>query len=74
MGAGKVIVSTPNACARELLDVERGVFVPPESPHELARAFMTLLGDPVRRTAMGAKAYRHGRTMVWPTVLTSTGT
>ena len=68
MGAGKAIVSTPYTYARELLDDGRGVLVPPGSPSDLADAFTTLLGDPVLRAAMGAKAYRYGRAMVWPMV------
>ena len=68
MGAGKAVVSTPYAYARELLEGGRGILVRPGSPEELANAFTTLLGNRALRADLGAAAYRHGRAMVWPTV------
>jgi glycosyltransferase involved in cell wall biosynthesis len=68
MGAGKPVVSTPYAYAREILDAGRGVLVPPGSPVALADAFTTLLGDRTLRAAIGARAYRYSRAMVWSTV------
>ncbi len=68
LGAGRAIVSTPYAYARELLAAGRGVLVPPSSPGHLAEALVELLGDHERRTAFARRAYAHGRTMTWPRV------
>ncbi len=68
MGAGKAIVSTPYAYARERLADGRGVLVAPGSSALLADAFIDLLGDPVRRASIGRRAYEYSRGMVWPRI------
>jgi glycosyltransferase involved in cell wall biosynthesis len=68
MGAGKAIVSTPYACASELLAHGRGTLVAPQSPDALAAAFVELLRDAELRTAIGRRAYEHSRAMVWSEV------
>jgi glycosyltransferase involved in cell wall biosynthesis len=68
MSAGKAIVSTPYAYAAELLADGRGVLVDPGSSAAVAAAFISLLGDPTRRSAIGARAYAHSRRMIWPQV------
>ncbi len=68
MGAGRVVVSTPYAYARELLAGDRGVLVTPGSPASLGTALIDLLADPAGRTAMGRRAYAYSRGMVWSSV------
>jgi glycosyltransferase involved in cell wall biosynthesis len=68
MGAGKAIVSTPYAYAREMLDSGVGLLVPPASPKALAEALTGLLRDDDARRALGRRAYRRSRTMIWPQV------
>jgi len=68
MGAGRAIVSTPYTYARELLADGRGILVEPGSPARLAEAFNEVLGDDALRTAIGRRAYRHARQMVWSQV------
>jgi glycosyltransferase involved in cell wall biosynthesis len=65
MGAGKAIVSTPSACASELLAGGRGRLVAPASRGALAKAITELLGDAELRASMGRLAYEHSRGMVW---------
>jgi glycosyltransferase involved in cell wall biosynthesis len=68
MGAGRAIVSTPYAYARELLADGRGILVPPGSPGALGAALAEILGDPDLRAAIGQRAYAHSRRMVWSAV------
>ena len=57
MGAGKAIVSTPYAYARERLAGGRGRLVAPGSPDALADAIVELLGNREVREAIGRRAY-----------------
>jgi glycosyltransferase involved in cell wall biosynthesis len=68
MGAGRAVVSTPYAYARELLADGRGVLVPPASPAALGAALTDVLDDPERRAAIGKRAYAYSRRMVWSAV------
>lgn len=68
MGAGRAIVSTPYTYAAELLADDRGVLVPPGSPSAFATAVKDLLGDASHRAAVGSRAYRYSRRMVWSEV------
>jgi glycosyltransferase involved in cell wall biosynthesis len=68
MGAGKAIVSTPYAYARELLAFGRGRLVAPGSTAALANAFIELLEHPGLRASLGRNAYEHSRGMVWSQV------
>ena len=65
MAAGKPIVSTPYAYALEMLAIDAGRLVPPDSPDALADVFIELLGDPELRASMGRLAYERSRGMVW---------
>jgi glycosyltransferase involved in cell wall biosynthesis len=67
MAAGRAIVSTPNPYAVELLAEGRGELASPTAP-DLAVAINRLLDDDAARTAMGARAHDHSRSMVWATV------
>jgi glycosyltransferase involved in cell wall biosynthesis len=68
MGAGKAIVSTPYAYARELLAHGRGRLVPAGAPEALAESLIELLRDPALRASLGQRAYDYSRKMVWPEV------
>ncbi len=68
MGAGKAVVSTPYAYARERLANGRGRLVPAGSPEALAETFIGLLRDPVLRGSLGRRAYEYSRSMVWSEV------
>jgi glycosyltransferase involved in cell wall biosynthesis len=68
MGAGRAIISTPYAYARELLADGRGILVAPGSPADLASALSQVLEDHVLRAALGRRAYEHSRRMVWSAV------
>ena len=68
MGAGKAVVSTPYAYARERLAGGRGRLVTPGSPEALADAIVDLLGNREEREAIGRRAYAYSRGMTWPAV------
>jgi glycosyltransferase involved in cell wall biosynthesis len=68
MSAGRAIVSTPYAYARERLAKGRGCLVAAGSSDALATAFVELLADPARRASYGRRAYEYSRGMVWSTV------
>jgi glycosyltransferase involved in cell wall biosynthesis len=68
MGAGKAIVSTPYAYAREQLAGGRGRLVLPGSTTALADTLVELLLDPAARASLGQRAYDYSRGMVWPEV------
>ncbi len=70
MGAGRAIVSTPYACATELLDGGRGVLAPPGLPGAWADAIIGLLENDELRAALGRRAHEHSRAMVWSQVAT----
>jgi glycosyltransferase involved in cell wall biosynthesis len=65
MGAGKAVVSTPYAYAKERLAKGRGILVAPGSTEALSEALNRLLGDPELRLLFGRRAYEHTRSMVW---------
>ena len=67
MGAGKAIVSTPYPYAAELLAGGRGILAKPDAG-ALSAAFIALLRDPARRTAIGARAHAYSRSMLWPAI------
>jgi glycosyltransferase involved in cell wall biosynthesis len=71
MGAGKAIISTPYWHAAEVLDHERGMLVPFESPAAIAKATITLLDDDKARQAMRERAYLYSRHMIWKRVAQS---
>ena len=68
MGAGKAIVSTPYAYARERLAHGRGRLVPAGSTDALADTFIELLRNPGLRASLGRHAYDYSRSMVWSEV------
>jgi glycosyltransferase involved in cell wall biosynthesis len=68
MAAGKPSVSTPYLYAREILADGRGRLVPPRDTAAMSSALIDLLQDRGLRTAMAARAYTHGRGMLWSRV------
>ena len=68
MSAGRAIVSTPYAYARERLAKGRGSLVAAGSSDALATALVELLADPKRRASYGRGAYESSRGMVWSAV------
>jgi glycosyltransferase involved in cell wall biosynthesis len=68
MAAGKASVSTPYRYASETLADGRGLLVPPASASAMSDALVTLLSDPALRASMSARAYQHGRGMIWSQV------
>ena len=68
MGAGKAIVSTPYAYARERLAQGRGRLYPPGDTRVLAGTLVELLRDAPLREAIGRRAYAYSREMIWPVV------
>lgn len=67
MAAGRAIVSTPYPYAMELLADGRGELAAPTAK-AIATAVIGILGDDASRTAMGARAHEHSRSMVWTKV------
>lgn len=68
MGAGKAIVSTPYAYARERLAQGRGRLVAAGSTSALGEALIELAGDPELRASHGRRAYAYSMGMHWPEV------
>src|SRR5205823_8122898 len=68
LGAGKAVISTPYLYARELLADGRGILVPWRDPQAIASEVVGLLGNDVKRLALGERAAAHGRSMAWPAV------
>jgi glycosyltransferase involved in cell wall biosynthesis len=71
VGAGKAVISTPYAYARELLADGRGILVPWKDSSAIGAEIVGLLDDPERRLEMGRRAAAHGRNMLWPAVAES---
>ena len=68
MGAGKAIVSTPYAYARERLADGRGRLVAAGSTDALADGLIELPLNSALREEHGRRAYAHSRRMLWPEV------
>ncbi|HEX2835361.1 MAG TPA: glycosyltransferase family 4 protein [Thermoanaerobaculia bacterium] len=68
LGAGKAVISTPYAYARELLADDRGILVPWKDSSAIASEIIGLLDDPEKRMRMRRRAAAHGKAMLWPSV------
>lgn len=68
LGAGKAVISTPYAYARELLAEDRGILVPWKDSSAIATEIVGLLGDPEKHMGYRKRAAEHGRPMLWPSV------
>jgi glycosyltransferase involved in cell wall biosynthesis len=71
LGAGKAIISTPYAYAKELLAEGRGILVPWRDSSAIAAEITGLLDEPERRLTLRLRAAEHGRAMLWPAVAQS---
>jgi len=67
-GAGKAVVSTPYWHAEELLANQQGVLVPFSDSTAISTAVNRLLADPTLTNTMRKKAWKLGRSMIWPVV------
>jgi len=71
LGAGKAVISTPYAYAKELLADGRGILVPWRDSSAIASEIVGLLDDPEKRLTLRLRAAEHGRAMLWPAVAQS---
>src|SRR5437773_6423888 len=71
LGAGKAVISTPYAYARELFADRRGILVPWRDSSAIAAEIVGLLDDPDKRAALRQRAAAYGRAMLWPAVAQS---
>ena len=71
VGAGKAVISTPYAYARELLAENRGILVPWRDAPAIAREIVGLLDDDEKRLDLRLRAAAYGRAMLWPAVAKS---
>lgn len=67
-GAGKAIVSTPYWHAQELLAGDCGALVPFRDSQAIAEEVNHFLSHPTLMTAMRKRAWKAGRSMIWPVV------
>jgi len=68
LGAGKAVISTPYAYAKELLAGGRGILVPWKDSSAIAAEVTGLLDEPDKALALRRAAAAHGRAMLWPAV------
>jgi len=71
LGAGKAVISTPYAYAKELLADGRGILVPWRDSSAIGKEIVGLLDDPEKRLTLRLRAAEHGRAMLWPAVAES---
>lgn len=71
LGAGRPVVSTPFAQAKEIITPELGALVKFDDSTSLAREVIALLSDKERSANMGKTAYFRTRGMTWPNVALS---
>lgn len=71
VGAGKAVISTPYAYARELLADNRGILVPWRDAPAIAKEITGLLDDDEKRLDLRLRAAAYGRAMLWPAVAES---
>lgn len=73
LGAGKAVISTPYAYAKELLADGRGLLVPwpKDDPKAIAAAVNGLLSDEAKHVALCERGAAYGQNMRWPAVARS---
>jgi glycosyltransferase involved in cell wall biosynthesis len=65
IGAGKCCISTPYLYAKEVLDNNRGVFVPFRNANSIASAVIELWENQNKKEKISQNAYDYGRLMTW---------
>jgi glycosyltransferase involved in cell wall biosynthesis len=73
MAAGKASVSTPYLYASEILADGRGALVAAGSQTQMTATLVELLTDRSLRDSIAARAYAHGREMIWSRVAAAHG-
>jgi len=68
LGAGRPVISTPFAQAKELVTQETGILVNFRDPDSYAEAIIKLLTEPRLREQLGKNAYFRTRNMTWDNV------
>jgi glycosyltransferase involved in cell wall biosynthesis len=68
VGAGKAVISTPYAYAKELLAGERGILVAWRDGNAIAKVVNELLDDERLRAGYSQRAAAFGAEMLWPRV------
>ncbi len=68
LGAGRPVLSTPFAQAKEIITPEVGSFVDFKSHERIAKEVISLFLEPARLTQMSKNAYFRTRSMTWPNV------
>jgi len=66
LGTGRVIISTPYWCAKELLADGCGQLVPFNKAEAIAKAILYLKRNPEKYQEIRYRAYTKGRNMTWP--------
>lgn len=68
LGAGRAVIATPFAYAREVLADDRGFLVPFRDSDAIGECVLRLLADEGYRQDMEARAYAYTRDWPWPEV------
>lgn len=68
MGSGRVVISTPNTYAKEVLSNDRGVLVKLKNPKSYTDAIDKILSNENLKYELGKRAYSFSRSMLWQTV------
>jgi len=68
LSLGRICISTPFSYAKEILSSGRGILVEFHKSSGIAEAVNGILKDEKLRKNMEGKAYRYGRSLLWPKV------
>lgn len=68
LGAGRPVISTPFAQAKELVTPEVGALIPFGDHEQIAKEVIALFDDPARLAKASKTAYFRTRGMTWPNV------
>jgi len=66
VGAGCAVIATPFWHAKELLANERGLLYDFGDSKALSKILIDLLDNPENTLALQKRAYKYGRTLIWP--------
>lgn len=73
IGMGKPVLATPYVQAQEILSEGRGVVVPFQDARALSDHIMEMLANTALLGGYAARAYDHGRTMIWSQLARNVG-